>query len=92
MIMVGIVQSKSIIIAQGVDTGLSKVELIGTEILIVFHNARIGCLDPEIGIAGMKARYFIIGLLFACGVAMTSCAASRGGCKTSQGFVGYGSR
>ena len=41
----------------------------------------------------MKAKFLLIGLLFACGVAMTSCAASRGGgCKTSQGFIGYGHR
>jgi hypothetical protein len=37
----------------------------------------------------MKAKVLILVLLVAAGLAMTSCASSKGGCKQTRDFVGY---
>lgn len=38
----------------------------------------------------MKAKLLIIALLMLSGFAITSCASSKGGCKMTQNYVGYG--
>lgn len=40
----------------------------------------------------MKAKFLIVMALVVSFVTLTSCASSRGGCKSTQGYVGYGSR
>jgi predicted small secreted protein len=40
----------------------------------------------------MKTKVLIAVLLIAVSMVMTSCASSRGGCKATEGLVGYGSR
>jgi hypothetical protein len=40
----------------------------------------------------MKAKVLILVLLIAAGLVMTSCTSSRGGCKATAGYVGYGHR
>jgi len=39
----------------------------------------------------MKRALLIVTLVMAAAVTITSCTAQRGGCKSSQGLVGYGS-
>jgi predicted small secreted protein len=38
----------------------------------------------------MKTKVLLVVLLFAASLAMTSCASSRSGCKSTAGLVGYG--
>jgi len=40
----------------------------------------------------MKRTLVILALVMLMGAALTSCTASRGGCKGTAGMVGYGSR
>jgi len=40
----------------------------------------------------MKRRILIIALIAVAAFAVSSCASQRGGCKATQGFLGYGSR
>ncbi len=39
----------------------------------------------------MKAKVLIMVLVMAASLAMVSCASSKGGCKATAGYVGYGS-
>lgn len=38
----------------------------------------------------MKRKLVILSFIMAAAVTLTSCAAQKGGCKASQGLVGYG--
>jgi hypothetical protein len=40
----------------------------------------------------MKRTLLIIGLVAIAAIAITSCASQRSGCKTTQYYIGYGSR
>jgi len=40
----------------------------------------------------MKTKVLLIVVLIAAGLAMSSCASSKGGCKMTAGYVGYGTR
>ena len=40
----------------------------------------------------MKTKVLLLVVLIAAGLAMTSCASSKGGCKMTAGYVGYGNR
>ncbi|MGB8191249.1 MAG: hypothetical protein WCF67_04975 [Chitinophagaceae bacterium] len=40
----------------------------------------------------MKRTLLILTLVIAAAVSLTSCTAQKGGCKASQGYVGYGGR
>jgi hypothetical protein len=39
----------------------------------------------------MKAKVLILVLVIAAGLAMVSCTSSKSGCKSTAGYVGYGS-
>jgi hypothetical protein len=40
----------------------------------------------------MKKAILIIGMITLVAITMTSCASQRSGCKTTQRYIGYGSR
>ncbi|HYF31461.1 MAG TPA: hypothetical protein VD993_10115 [Chitinophagaceae bacterium] len=40
----------------------------------------------------MKRTLIVLTLVLAVAATVTSCAAQKGGCKSSQGYVGYGNR
>lgn len=40
----------------------------------------------------MKTKILFLALLVVAALSITSCASSKGGCKMSQGYVGYGAR
>lgn len=40
----------------------------------------------------MKRTVLILALVIAAAATITSCTAQKGGCKSSQGYVGYGNR
>lgn len=40
----------------------------------------------------MKRTLLIIAVVLAAAVSITSCTAQKGGCKSTAGYVGYGSR
>ena len=40
----------------------------------------------------MKKTLLIVTLVIAVAASITSCTAQKGGCKSTQGYIGYGSR
>lgn len=40
----------------------------------------------------MKRTIIILALIVLASAAFTSCTATKGGCRSNQGYVGYGSR
>lgn len=40
----------------------------------------------------MKRTFYFVALVILVAVTITSCTASKGGCASSRGYVGYGSK